>query len=76
MLRERERQIDARKRAEALNELVQLRMILTHEIVGLYSIGAEGTEELKTLSSQILKDEAVVATLLKEVKTNRTRYVK
>ncbi len=70
---EHERQMNARKSAETVNELVQLRGVLTSNIFGIYALGADATVELQQLSDQILKNNTAVAALLARVKAYREK---
>lgn len=76
IVREHAQQMEARKRADALNELVHLRFVLTNEICGLYSQGTDAMAELQELSSQILKNDAVVIALLAKTKAERAKHIK
>lgn len=66
-----DRQEEARKRAEEINKLQLLRASLTDSIVGLYTVDGQAIEELEEISSQILKDDALVASLLAKVNAAR-----
>ena len=76
ILAEHERQLKARERAEALEEMVRLRMILTRNIVDEYSVGMEATQELKEISGQIFRNDAAVGALLAKVIEKRAKPIK
>ena len=66
-----DRQVEARKRAQEINDLQLLRAGLTDNIVGAYTVDGQAIEELEEISSQILKDDALVSSLLTKVKAAR-----
>ena len=72
--KEHEAQMAARAKAQSLNELVRWRIWLTGNIVAMYSLGADGTQELKELAKDILKDDRVVGELLTRVKAEREKW--
>jgi len=70
---EHDRQEKAWYRAQETNKLQLLRAGLIENIVGLYAVDGLAIEELEENLSQILKDDAMVSTLLTKVKAARSR---
>jgi hypothetical protein len=74
MQEDHDRQLAARRRAEEINKIQLLRATLTDNIVGVYTVDRQAPiEELKEISSQILKDDALVSSLPTKVKAARAR---
>lgn len=71
MREEHDRQEKAWDRAQEINKLQLLRATLTDNIVGVYTVDGQAIEELEEISSQTLKDDALVSSLLTKVKAAR-----
>lgn len=71
-LKKQTEQIEARKIALLMNDLISLRVMLVRNIAGYYLQEPYATDELRQLASDTLKNDAAVGELMAEVETNVT----
>jgi hypothetical protein len=63
-------QWEARRKAEVLLDAWSLRWIIAHNIAGYYMQPPYATDELRQLATDILKDQALVNTLVQKAEAN------
>jgi len=70
LVKEHEEQWEARRKAEVLLDAWSLRWIVVHNIAGYYMQPPYATDELRQLATDILKDQALVNTLVQKAEAN------